>query len=116
MQINAGMIDALSLDEMLKVRKMIDAGIKTREEEKKEEVKELIRAKAAELGLDPRQLVKEMTPSKSSKKAGANTRPPKYQHPTDPSITWSGYSRRPEWIHEYVASGKDIEELRIPGS
>lgn len=115
MQINAGMIDALSLDEMLKVRKMIDAGIKTREEEKKQEVMNMIRDKAAELGLDPRQLVKEMAPSSKPKKS-ASTRPPKYQHPNDPAITWSGYSRRPEWVHEFVAAGNDIEELRIPGT
>ena len=117
MQINAGMIDALSLDEMLKVRKMIDAGITTREEQKKQEVMQMIRDKSAELGIDPLKLMREMSPSKpSGSKKSASTRPPKYAHPSDPSITWSGYSRRPQWIHEYAAAGNDIEELRIPGS
>lgn len=39
---------------------------------------------------------------------------PKYQHPDDPSLTWSGGAgRKPNWVKEWESEGKDIELCRI---
>jgi len=37
---------------------------------------------------------------------------PKFRHPEDPKITWSGVGRRPKWIEEALRSGT-IEALKI---
>ena len=39
--------------------------------------------------------------------------PPKYRHPDDPEVTWTGRGRRPGWITEGLASGKKLEDFAI---
>jgi len=38
---------------------------------------------------------------------------PKYIHPEDASKTWNGRGRRPRWVEEYVAAGRNLEDLRV---
>lgn len=52
------------------------------------------------------------TRKRSSQKKGTATALGTYQHPEDPSVTWSGRGRKPSWIIEWIESGKPIEELR----
>jgi DNA-binding protein H-NS len=42
--------------------------------------------------------------------AGASVAP-KYRHPSDPNLTWSGRGKRPAWIAEALAAGKSLEDL-----
>ncbi len=39
---------------------------------------------------------------------------PKYQSPTDPSVTWTGRGRKPKWVQEWIDGGSDLETLLIP--
>lgn len=41
--------------------------------------------------------------------------PKKYQHPTNPSLAWSGRGVWPRWLREYLAQnpGAKLEDLRI---
>lgn len=43
---------------------------------------------------------------------GAKT-PAKYRNPDDPSQTWSGRGRRPQWIKDAEAAGTDLATLMI---
>ena len=38
---------------------------------------------------------------------------PKYQHPENPSVTWTGKGRQPTWIKEAEAAGKSRNEFLI---
>ena len=38
---------------------------------------------------------------------------PKYAHPENPSITWSGRGRKPKWFEEALADGKSEDDLKI---
>lgn len=38
---------------------------------------------------------------------------PKFRHPADATLTWSGRGRRPHWLNELLNSGTDIEDLRV---
>lgn len=38
---------------------------------------------------------------------------PKYRHPENPSITWSGRGRQPGWIKDGLAKGKKMEDFAI---
>lgn len=37
----------------------------------------------------------------------------KYRNSIDPSQTWSGKGRKPEWVNTYLANGGELENLRI---
>lgn len=39
--------------------------------------------------------------------------PPKYKHPENPSLTWSGRGRHPTWFKEYVEAGGSSDDLLI---
>ncbi|TQE99088.1 MAG: H-NS histone family protein [Spiribacter salinus] len=39
--------------------------------------------------------------------------PAKFCHPDDPSKTWSGRGRKPQWIKEWEQAGGDLEKLRV---
>ena len=38
---------------------------------------------------------------------------PKYAHPDDRSLTWTGRGRRPLWVEEQLNNGKTLEDLTI---
>lgn len=52
--------------------------------------------------------------SKPKKKAPKKSpAAPKYQHPENPSATWTGKGRQPNWIKEAEAAGKSRDEFLI---
>ena len=63
--------------------------------------------KADALGIDIPDLFPE--PVKVKVKA-----PPKYQDPTDPTRTWSGKGKAPNWLNAALESGKTLDDLLIP--
>lgn len=38
---------------------------------------------------------------------------PKYRHPTDATLTWSGRGRRPHWLNEFIANGSELDDLLV---
>jgi DNA-binding protein H-NS len=38
---------------------------------------------------------------------------PKYAHPENRSVTWSGRGRRPKWVSEALDNGKALADLMI---
>lgn len=38
---------------------------------------------------------------------------PKYRHPENPDLTWSGRGRKPGWISEALDAGKSLDEFAI---
>ena len=38
---------------------------------------------------------------------------PKYAHPEDPTLTWTGRGRKPKWIVEALEAGKSIDDFAI---
>ena len=38
---------------------------------------------------------------------------PKYAHPENSSITWTGRGRRPNWVKEALEAGKSLEDFLI---
>lgn len=47
----------------------------------------------------------EVFPAKATKRETASKLPIQYQHPSDPSLQWSGHARRPRWFLEALAKG-----------
>lgn len=38
---------------------------------------------------------------------------PKYRHPSDPSMTWTGRGKQPRWMEAVLKSGKTLQDLEI---
>jgi len=38
---------------------------------------------------------------------------PKYRHPKDMILTWSGRGKKPGWMQDWIAAGNDMKDLLI---
>lgn len=68
----------------------------------------VIEAKSQELGFS----LSELIDPQKRRRAKAPVKP-KYQHPENPMVTWSGRGRRPRWVQDWQARGEDLEDLSI---
>jgi DNA-binding protein H-NS len=100
-------LEALSLSELKKMQKDVAKAISTFEDRQKVEARAKVEALARELGYTLAELVG--TETKSSRSPAA----PKYRHPDNPTITWSGRGRNPQWFVEVLTAGKTASDLTI---
>lgn len=94
----------LSLKELRALRERVDAAISEREIQERAEVK----AKVADLAAKSGFSIGELFGTGRSGKRGAAA--VKYRNPKDPTETWTGRGRRPNWL---VEAGGDSERFRI---
>ena len=99
--------DSYSLKELRKIRNDVEKAITSFEHRKLAEARSELSAKASELGYSLDDLLgtgatRKRTPAK-----------PKYRHPAQPDLTWSGRGRAPLWMVSLETSGKNRAELLI---
>jgi len=100
-------LSTMSLDELKSLQTKVNKAIETYEERKRKEAIAAVEAKAREMGFS----LNELYATQQKKPRGA--RPPKYRHPENPNLTWSGRGRQPGWYKELVEAGTDPEDLKI---
>jgi DNA-binding protein H-NS len=100
-------LEALSLGELKKMQKDIDKVITTYEDRQKAEARAKVEALARDLGYSLAELV-----STETKITRAPVRP-KYRHPENPALTWSGRGRKPQWFVGALEAGKTLEDMAI---
>lgn len=98
-------IEKLDLKELRDLKKKVDRAIDGFEEKKRAKAIEAVRAAAEQYGFKINDLIGEAAPK--TKVA------PKYANPHDPSMTWSGRGRAPQWVKDQIANGKKVEEFAI---
>ena len=100
-------LDSLELDELKKLQKDVTKAITSFEARKLKEARAKVTAAAQELGFSLEELV-------GGKAKGAkSTAAPKYRHPENAELTWSGRGRQPAWFKEAVAAGASPDDLAI---
>lgn len=99
-------LDSMSRAELEKLRADVDKALKTLETRRKVEARKELEQKARELGFSLDELTS-VSPKGKTKSA------PKYRHPENPDITWTGRGRQPAWIKEGLAAGKCLEDFAI---
>lgn len=102
-------LEALSLDELKRLQKEVTKAIDDFEARRQREAIAAVEEKARELGFT----FAELAAAVPAKKMGKTKSPPKYQHPDNPSITWTGKGRQPEWIKEGLEAGKSLDDFLI---
>ncbi len=100
-------LEAMSLDELKKMQKDVAKEISTYQDRQKAEACAKVEAVARELGYSLAELV------------GIDSKPkripatPKYQHPENLAVTWSGRGRKPQWFVDALAAGTPAGDLEI---
>ena len=96
-----------SLEELLQCASLLESEIEVRRRETKKEAAQKIKelAKTYQLDLDS---ILNGNEEKSVTKVK-----PKYQHPDQSHLKWTGRGRQPVWIAELLASGRSLNSLLI---
>ncbi|MCA8883160.1 MAG: H-NS histone family protein [Rhodobacteraceae bacterium] len=101
-------LSKLDLDELKSLQKDVAKAIDQYEAKKRKEALDAVEALAREKGFTLSELTG-AAPAKKTKSA----LPPKYKHPENPALTWSGRGRQPGWIKEGLESGKSLDDFLI---
>ena len=102
-------LDTLSLEELKALRKDTDKAIANYEKRKRQEALAAAEAAAKESGFSLAELLGDV----KSGKGKSTVNPPKYRHPENPELTWTGKGRQPAWIKEAVDAGKPLDDYLI---
>lgn len=94
--------------ELETLKKDIDKEIQGRRKQDQKEALQEAKKVAERYGFSLTDLVG--APAKGSKSSGKGT--VRFRHPEDPSKTWSGRGRKPGWVKDWEAQGRDLDELR----
>lgn len=108
---NLDNLKTLSLEELIKTKHQVEYLIKEKQKEQKKDLINQFKEQAAKLGLTLEEVMG-MESGKGRKTKGQKVAP-KYQHPNDPSLTWTGRGRKPLWVEDQLKSGKRLEDLEI---
>ncbi len=101
-------LEKLSRMELIKLRDQIEKALKKAEIRERQEALKAAEQAAAQYGFSLSDLAAEGAAMGKGSKAKA-----KYRNPADPSQTWSGRGRKPQWIHDALKSGASISDLEI---
>ena len=100
-------IETLSLKELKSLQKDLAKTISTSEARQKSEARAKLEAIAKEMGYSLSDLTGvEATATRAPAAA-------KYRHPENPSFTWSGRGRKPQWFVDALFSGKTLGDLSV---
>lgn len=99
-------LDSMSRTELEKLAADVDKALKTLETRRRTEARRELEQKAREMGFSLEELA-------SGAAKGKTKSAPKFQHPENPDITWTGRGRQPGWIKEGLADGKSLEDFAI---
>jgi DNA-binding protein H-NS len=103
-------LSRLTIPELQALAQEIETEIVTRRESERQRVLDQMRELAGSIGLSLEEMLG--SPERGDRVAKAKVAA-KYRHPDDPSLTWSGRGKRPNWVKEWTTSGKAIEDLAV---
>lgn len=98
-------LSRLSLDELKALQKNVAKAIDDFVARQRAEAIAKAEAAAKEAGFTLAELIGDKAPKTPAA--------PKYRHPENPALTWSGRGRKPKWFVEALAQGKTPEDLAI---
>ena len=100
-------LSKLSIEELRALKKDVQSAIDSYAERKRAEAFKAIQDVAKKHGMSVDEIIGRKTKKRKSKSVA------KYASPENPSQTWSGRGRQPEWFKAALAAGKDPESLKI---
>lgn len=101
-------LSKLSIDELQTLARDIEQEIIGRREADRERVLAQMRELAASLGMTLEDLLKQERGRERARVPATSVR---FRHPENTALAWSGRGKRPQWIIEWLASGRTLEDL-----
>ena len=98
-------LSALHRGELLQLSKDVENALKSYEKRKREEALREMELVAQKHGI----ALKDVVQGASQR----NVQIPKYRHPENPSLTWSGRGRQPAWFKEAMDAGQNRDDLLV---
>ena len=106
----------LNLKELKILRSKIDAAIQKLEANNLSKARLEVAKLAKEYGIPLEDLIAEKASTKPARKLTKKTKkkvPPKYRHPDDNSLTWTGRGLKPKWVSLLLENGIKLDDLTI---
>lgn len=98
-------VDKMSLKQLIELESRLQNAIPAARERERAKIKQEMAALAGKHGFSLRDLVGRRGKGKLSA--------PKYANPDDPSQTWTGRGRKPNWLIAKVKKGATLKQLAI---
>lgn len=108
MTIDLDALDGMTKDDLETLRKETDRKLRDYDERRRREARSVAETAIKDFGYTLEDLV---APSSNAK--GAKKSPPRYRHPENASVTWTGRGRKPGWVNDHLKNGGKIEDLAI---
>lgn len=118
-------LSALSHGELKKLKIKIEKEIESRDKKQRGQAMDEIKSIVAKYGLKLEEVIANpaarkprIAAAKPAKKFSTKKSAPiLYRHPDNPKLTWGGgRGRRPQWIKDWEAAGRTLDEIRVGGS
>ena len=100
-------LEKMNIEELKRLQKDVATAISTYQERQREEARALLEKQAREMGFKLEELA---GPASRRKSRGS---PPKYRHPENPALTWTGRGRRPNWISAALEEGRTLADMQV---
>ena len=100
-------LDEMELSDLKKLQRDVARAIEGYQDRRRKEALNRLEAQAQEMGFSLNEL------TGSAPKKSRSLSPAKYRDPKDPSRTWTGRGRQPNWIKEALAEGYSLEDMKI---
>lgn len=101
-------LSKLSLSELKHLQRDIQQAIEGFADRKKQDAMNALEAKARELGFK----LSDLIGGKKRRERSGSTGP-KYRHPENPEVAWSGRGRKPGWFTDALAAGTKPDALAV---
>ena len=99
-------IESMSLKELRQLKAKVERAISSYEDRRRRDAVAAAEEAAKAHGFNLSDLTKKSQKSRSEVA-------PKYAHPDNPTLTWSGRGRKPKWLAEAMDQGKPLEEFQV---
>lgn len=96
-----------SISDLCKLQERVTQELKMRKKQELAGAREQILAIANTVGMSVKDLLS------SGIRAKAGTVAVQFRNPDDASQQWTGRGRQPNWIKEWIESGKSLDQLRV---
>lgn len=106
-------LDSLSASELKQLISSAQDQLVKGERARIKSVREKIQQLLKEEGLTLEQVFPSVARGAKRGAGTAGTVPPKYAHPDDPKLTWTGRGMKPRWFKDALSSGKTEEQLLV---
>jgi len=117
-------LSSLSLSELRRLQSKVETEIRRRSDTAKKDLLKRMQKLAAEHGMSLNEVIGQESTEKAApaprkaaakpvaKKAAKPASVIKFRHPENPAIGWTGHGRKPQWVIDWLAQGKPLDELR----